>query len=354
MSYSEHHHRPSIFGPLLLIGLGGFLFLTTLGVLHGSLWNIVVRLWPLFFIIGGLDGLYRREGLVAPIVFAGLGTLFLLSNLGYLQVSVWQMALRLWPLLVIAIGLDLIIGRRSRYSAWLGVLLGLVIVGGIVFLSLNTQISGATIRQQPFNVAVPAGVTSLDATINYAVGNLKVSGGAPTDQLIEGNFMTSSTEQIGKNVQGDHAILSLSNSGSTVFFVGPGGIPQWDVQFNSNLPLDLRTSLAMGEQTLDLTGLNLSNLKVDQALGKVVLILPVGKSSYPVRFSGAVGEVVVRLPADLPVRIQLNTGLVSVQLPVGFTRNGNEVISPSGGISANRVDLQIDQAMGSVVIETLP
>ena len=55
----------------------------------------------------------RRGGLVGAAILVTLGVVLLLNNLGYLGWGVWETLGHLWPLLLIAIGLDLMIGRRS-------------------------------------------------------------------------------------------------------------------------------------------------------------------------------------------------------------------------------------------------
>ena len=47
----------------------------------------------------------RHGGLVGPAILIGLGVVFLLNNLGMLDWGIWNILLRLWPLLLIAIGL---------------------------------------------------------------------------------------------------------------------------------------------------------------------------------------------------------------------------------------------------------
>ena len=52
----------------------------------------------------------RRGGLIGPLILIGLGVVFLLNNLGILDWSIWEILLRLWPVLLVAAGLDLILG----------------------------------------------------------------------------------------------------------------------------------------------------------------------------------------------------------------------------------------------------
>src|SRR5215210_2097893 len=50
---------------------------------------------------------------LGPVLLILAGSVFLLNNLGILPWNVWGDVWRLWPLIPIAIGLDIIVGRRS-------------------------------------------------------------------------------------------------------------------------------------------------------------------------------------------------------------------------------------------------
>ena len=59
----------------------------------------------------------RRGGLAGPILLIGFGLLLLLSNLGYISGSIWNILLRMWPVILIVAGIDLLIGRRSVWGS---------------------------------------------------------------------------------------------------------------------------------------------------------------------------------------------------------------------------------------------
>lgn len=50
---------------------------------------------------------HRRGSLIGPILLIGAGLLFLLSNFGVIDANIWRSLLNLWPLLLIAAGLDI-------------------------------------------------------------------------------------------------------------------------------------------------------------------------------------------------------------------------------------------------------
>jgi hypothetical protein len=83
----------------------------------------------------------RYRSLFWPIVLIGVGCIWLLVNLGYIAtanlVGIW----RLWPLLLIAGGLDLLVGRRPPA---VGALFGLATIGLVIFILVaGVQLPGA-------------------------------------------------------------------------------------------------------------------------------------------------------------------------------------------------------------------
>ena len=84
----------------------------------------------------------RRGGLFGPVILIGLGVVFLLNNLGILDWSVWEVIVRLWPVLLIAAGLDVLIGRRSALGSLLSLVLTLAVLGGALWLLGTGAITG--------------------------------------------------------------------------------------------------------------------------------------------------------------------------------------------------------------------
>jgi hypothetical protein len=56
----------------------------------------------------------------------------LLSNLGFVSWESWNLVWRLWPLLLIGLGVELLIGRRSTLGAIVSGLLILFLIGGAI------------------------------------------------------------------------------------------------------------------------------------------------------------------------------------------------------------------------------
>ncbi|MRR33019.1 hypothetical protein EG834_22405, partial [bacterium] len=179
--------RPrSLFFPLLLISVGVVLFLVNFGMIQGTTWGILAQYWPAVLIIGGLDGLYRRDGWIGPLVLLGFGAVLLLGNLGYFSQNAWQLLLRLWPIFLVGIGLDLAFGRgHSTWSVLGKVLVGLLLVAAIFWFAFASPF-GASFHPVAINQSLD-GATSSNLQFSVAAGELDLHAGANTNALVSGN-----------------------------------------------------------------------------------------------------------------------------------------------------------------------
>ncbi len=344
--------RPhSVFWPLLLIGLGLFLLFKTLGYITGETTDILLRLWPLLFIVGGLDSLYRRESYVAPLLWIGLGTIILLSNFGYFRVDSWLTFLRLWPVLLIAWGLDLLIGHHGIWSAALGVIVGLLLIAGVFAFAMTQPQVGIAPAVVQVNQALQ-GATSASVKIQSATGALNVTGG--TGPLVTGEARVPANMNVKQNyaVANGHGSYSI-DAGQVSGVVAPFFNTRdysWKLALAGSVPLDLDFTQAVGEQSLDLTGLDLNSLHAETALGQNTIILP-DSGSFDGQASVAIGELLIRVPRGAAVRLQLDTAIASVSLPADFTRDGNIATSPGAQGASNPIRLTVNVPIGALRVE---
>jgi hypothetical protein len=97
------------FSGVLLVILGGLFLADQMGVLHiGHVFNVW---WPAALIIAGLLNLIEKPAApFGPLVLLTVGSGLLLANLDVVRFgSVWK----LWPLVLIAVGLNILVGQRK-------------------------------------------------------------------------------------------------------------------------------------------------------------------------------------------------------------------------------------------------
>jgi hypothetical protein len=100
----------------MIIGLGviavGVLFLLrNVGVLY---FNDIGQFWPVILIVIGFSKLantHSASSVTSGLIIGGVGTIFLLRNLGYIYGNIWEY---IWPGVLIAVGLLILV----RHLEW--------------------------------------------------------------------------------------------------------------------------------------------------------------------------------------------------------------------------------------------
>ena len=140
---------------------------------------------------------YRAGSLVWPIVLIGLGVLFLLNNLGIISWDVWTLVIRMWPVLVIAIGLDLLFGRRSSLGSAIAAVLIIGMFAGFFWL-INT--TGGLLSGEQFTEPISYQVGSVkeaNVSIDMTVGELYIDSLEEGDSLfVSGNLDIGEDERL--------------------------------------------------------------------------------------------------------------------------------------------------------------
>lgn len=294
---------------------------------------------------------HRHGGVAGPLILIAIGAAFLLSNMGILSWTAWGL-LRLWPLILVAIGIDLLIGRRSVWGAVVaGIVIAALLGGGLWLASTGYQAPlGAATKsiQEPLQDA-----TSARIVLRPAVGSLDLTAlGGSAGDLVTGELRG---QQVGdvrsqSSLSGGTMTFEMATTGTAVFVPTVGIDPVWDLRLSPRLPLSLSVEQGVGEMSLDLRSLQVTDLKVNLGVGQITVLLP-ASGKYTARIDGAIGDTTVVLPSGLEARITMNAALAGRSVPPGLSQQGNQYVSEGFSTASDRVDLIIGQAIGKVSVE---
>jgi hypothetical protein len=300
----------------------------------------------------------RRISLVGPVILIGLGVIFLLNSLGLLAWSVWEVIFRLWPVLLIAVGLEIILNRLSAWGSLLALVLTAVIVAGAFWLlrpDIGTRqvVTGEEIRQtlgeaSRAEVVIEPGVGSLH------IKALPESAIAMPSALIEGVIQMGRGQRARRDfaVTGKTATFTLRSEGEGEI-IGPffwwSDQPIWELGLAPEVPLELDIDFGVGWADIDLTDLTVDDLEVSMGIGRTTVTLP-DEGRFQAKIDSSIGETVVVIPAGMAARIRVGTGLAVSDLPDGYQRRDDVYTSPDYASADDRVDLEVDQAIGMITI----
>ena len=298
---------------------------------------------------------YRRHGgFVWPLILISAGVIFLLNNMGRLSWDIWDTLWRMWPVLLIAIGLDILFGRRSAIGALIALVLIVALIGGAVWFAV-TQVpllAGQTLTTN--QIAQPLGdATSADVQISFSVGSLRIGALKDSGNLIEGILGTGPGETITSDyrVDGNVAHYQLKSQGVPFMPFGRRKYDQsWNLDLSSSVPMTLRVSTGVGEASLDLSSLQVTDLDVNSGVGQTQVKLP-ARGQLRAKVSGGIGQVVVTIPEGMAARIHGSAGLGGLTVSSRFiSQGGGQYASANYATAQDRVDLNISGGIGEVVV----
>ncbi|MEI8132481.1 MAG: DUF5668 domain-containing protein [Leptolinea sp.] len=343
----EGKRRRGIFFPLLLLAAGILLLLSNFGYLPGGFWGFVSTYWPVLLILAGLDGLVKGDGVTGSILFAGFGAVLLAGNLGTISLTTWDLISKAWPLVLIGIGLDIIIGRRTLGRVLLGLALAVLLVFGLVWVSNFSGPRGLNVTE--FNQKYQ-NESNLTFNIQRTAGTVQVSSGAPSDSIIQGKITLLRNEKMTPIVEHSSATTLIEVKNDTSTFPGtsrPYENSAWQFAINQKPALTLSSKVIMGENQIDTRGLNLEKMKVETVTGQTVVTLA-DIPGAQAQISGAIGEIVVFIPIGAAVRVQANKAIGGLSIPEGYVRNGNDIFSPAYQAGKPAVELKVDLPIGAI------
>lgn len=311
---SEHRGYRSLFWPVLFIGAGAIWLLTNLNIIPGVSLGLLLRLWPLLLIIIGLDILFGRSSPVVGVLI-GLGAIALIIALVFVAPSQgWDTEWRWW-----------------QPGRW--------------FSDLETL----DVQTERFSSAIDD-ATSADVTLDLSLWETTVDA-LPTGSE---NLIEADIAYVGEpvfDVRGDE------NRSITVGVrdvrIGPNisfetDEDSWDISLSPDVPIDLTVNASLGRNTLDLRDLQLSALRVDGSLGETELLLPETSEPYEVDLTVSAGGVSVDIPDGANVRMVADGGLGALEVTVGE----NAIVELEVEMSAGSFSLDVGD--GAQVDLTIP
>ncbi len=292
--------------------------------------------------------------MAGPVILIAAGVVLLLNNLDILPWGIWADLWRLWPLALIAVGLDLIIGRRRPLLSLLLILLVLG-VGGAIILYAGFATRGDLTA---YNLNIPLNsARSASVEIDFGLGDLNVDGSANNESLASGSldyYANSDAPQADVNTKGDQIALMLSEFDQHGFNFGwfrPAQSPHWNIHLSPDLPTSLHADLGVGNGTLDLGNLNLTDLAIQSGTGNTSVTFPHPQGNLSATIDGGIGNLEIHIPDGVQAHLSLNTGIGNSSVDDRFIKQGDgEWVTRGYSDATDKLDLTVHAGLGSVTI----
>lgn len=315
----------NLIGPLMLIVLGVLLLLYNLNIIDADLWDFIFGLWPLLVMAVAVSMLLGGGSLFFPLTIIAFAAGFLADNLGIVEWDMWEALGQLWPLFLMAIGLDVLVLSRFRNQ---------------------------TGHTEEIYLA-PDGATTARIKLEMGIGRMRLRSGQSATGLVTGSVQLGPDESLKQSYRlhnGEARVQIKQDVPWNYFFTGGWlGERHWDLNINPTLPTRLDIDGGLGDRSLDLQALNLTRLEVDGGIGALTLTLP-AQGRLQAKIDGGIGDKTVFIPAGLGARIEIESGLGSRQVRGDFSQQGKVYVTPDLDTAPHRLEMKIDHGIGSLTL----
>jgi len=294
---------------------------------------------------------YHKRGgsLVIPILLIVLGVLFLLDNLNITDGIDWGTIWKLWPVLFIALGLEIILGRRVSFGAILMIVILVLIAGAVAWWS----VVGTGERTTKSFTWELEGVERAELELDAGIADLNLRGAGDMGDLLAADMDLAHGARVREDVSTDDDVARGHISTEGQFWGIPGlfggRASQWNLQLNERVRWELDVNAGVGEIDLDLSELLVSELKLDAGVGEVRVTMP-RRGGVEASVKGGVGDIRITIPEGVQARFQVDRGIGDLTVGGRFTRRGDYYETEGLSGAESFIDLDIDIGVGSVTV----
>lgn len=247
-------------------------------------------------------------------ILLSAGVVLLANTTDYLAWSVWFKIFSLWPVALIAVGIELLFKKsRLAFVAILSPLLFFAVILGSAFLyesDLGEIYRGG--RTYHLSEDADSSFAQLDATIRLYSGDIQLSSG--TDKLIsaELEYLKKRPLVISKQDDLDQSFtLKITDRDSRRlggrvgqrWFRRPSGQKRWEIKLTDQIPVSLNLYVRGGEANLDFSELKLQNLDIEARDSEVEVKIGDQAEDATAKILSRGSKVAVSVPEDMGLRI---------------------------------------------------
>jgi len=201
------------------------------------------------------------------------------------------------------------------------------------------------------------GAEKLDVRVRMAAGQLTLAGGAAgaMDATFESSPRTW-VPDVTYSVEGTQAALRVTQPDVRDLEFFGDKHNEWDIKLASGVPVDLETEFGAGDTTLDLREVDVRDLLVQFGAGEATVDLSGDRTSDVVAdIQGGVGELTLRVPQDVGVRISgSRDGVGDYDIGEGFTADGDDYVNDAWATSPVKIQVRLERGVGQVNVEQVP
>jgi len=280
------------------------------------------------------------------------GFVFLWITLGFIQFNILFQFLRLWPLFFVVVGIEVIF-KRTKIS-FLKVLSPLVVIFFVVWIVSVSQDGDFFHKRETELYKIYQQVSSNDKVtelnIDLSSGKLFISGeseNAISASLVvpEGIIPNKKFTEFEKE-----DIYAVSNNFTSEYVFGPWDDNHlWDVRIGENVPVNIKAKTHISRNEFDFSEINISEFTLDTSASLSEIFL--NEDMKKVRVNSIGSKIVIVIPQNIGVRISFDKFFIINNFEkLGLEKKYKEYVSYDYEKAMKKLDIDLDLKFSQIDI----
>lgn len=292
------------------------------------------------------------------VILISLGLVFLLNNLGYVPWAVWFRIVSLWPVILIAIGIEIIF-RKTRLS-FLTILSPLLFMAAILGPTCFQKVELHKVYRAPetyqYSENLDTSLTKVTAILQLRAGNLEISSG--TEGLVSAKLEYWKRKPITTHEYSgfdSSATIEIRDRerGWKGWSWRAWGAKDWEIKLTDRIPIDLRIYAKATDGELDLSDLKLENLNLDIKAANFNIKLGDMVDQLNGRIESDASRLSLLIPEDVGLKIENHSKLTSTSFSqLSILKYDNIYQTSNFDQASQKITLSLEGSVTRLVVKS--
>lgn len=242
------------------------------------------------------------------IILIFLGLVYLGVTTGIFNWAVWEKIWRLWPLILIGIGISMVSQNRTAKTIMMIIFILALCFGLWTLWRESSDQPGSSVDQQAISESLQSGVDAGSLTVKVGASTINLSGPSENGKFIVGQLESRGIRHTWTtSTSGTTQKAEIATNGISAPFIGVKSLV--DLQLTNAIPLDIRLDVGGVNATLDFSQVKARSVTIDAGASNITLTYGPNLAEATAKISAGASNITIQAPEPLAVKIKSDSGL---------------------------------------------
>jgi hypothetical protein len=276
-----------------------------------------------------------------------------LANVGVITWAVIDALLVLWPVALIAVGVNMAFKNNEIVKAITWVLFLAVIISYSYFIEDKKLDGNLEMQASSQNVTFEKKPKTAYGEFNLSLGGLKLALDSNTANLMDAAINDPDVRH-SMEYKNDEETAAITFDKKRYFTFGSHGNKEYECGFhlNNDIVWDMNIKTGAVNGTFDMADMKVSGMDLDVGAGNLKMVLGSKYERTRLKINAGASKLDVVLPESAGVRVKMNGALNKTNFgELNWTKQGDYYQSQNYDDAASRIDMDVNMGVGKLTIE---